>query len=109
MHTRKQKRSSLPADIDEIAGVTDAEFAVLNDTLDAELTDEQLDAAVQSSDRELKHPADDWTPETRTRHTTIRIPADVLNAFRAEACRRGIAYQTLMIDVLQQYVTATKQ
>jgi predicted DNA binding CopG/RHH family protein len=101
MHTQKQEHSSLPADVDEIAGVTDAEFAVLNETLDAELTDEQLDAAVESSDRELKHPDAGCALATRTRHTTIRIPADVLNAFRAEASRRGIAYQTLIIQKLR--------
>jgi uncharacterized protein (DUF4415 family) len=103
MHTRKPKRQPQVADIDEIAGVTDAEFAAINATLDAELTNAELEAAVHSPVRGLRDPDSHAPPATRTRHTTIRIPADVLNAYRVAAGQRGIGYQTLIIDVLRQH------
>lgn len=102
MHTRKPTRRPQSADIDEIAGITDAEFAAINDALDAELTDAELEAAVHSPGRNPGLTDAGTPPETRTRHTTIRIPADVLNAFRAEASLLGMPYQTLIIETLRK-------
>lgn len=34
--------------------------------------------------------------------TTIRLPPDVLSAFRAEAARRGMPYQSLIIETLRR-------
>lgn len=39
-----------------------------------------------------------------SRHTTIRLPADVLTAFLNEAERRGVGYQTLMVSELRSAI-----
>ena len=40
--------------------------------------------------------AEDFKPENVKANITIRISADLLGAYRAEAARLGIGYQTLM-------------
>lgn len=44
-------------------------------------------------------------PSGTSTRTTIRLPADVLSAFRAEATRRGMPYQSLIIETLRNAVS----
>lgn len=101
MHNHKTKPTESPDPIDSIAGLSDAELEALAGRLDFD-----LEATLAASDKAGRHPSDTALLETRTRHTTIRIPADVLNAFRAEADRRGIGYQTLIVDTLRASAVA---
>lgn len=96
MHRRKTKPTGQPDPIDLITGPSDAEWAAL-----ANMPDFDPEAVLKAFDDAAGRPSASAPNETRTRHTTIRIPADVLNAFRAEASRRGIAYQTLIIETLR--------
>ncbi|WP_428417587.1 BrnA antitoxin family protein [Methylibium sp.] len=45
-------------------------------------------------------------PSCTSTRTTIRLPPDVLSAFRAEAARRGMPYQTLIIEILRHFARA---
>lgn len=96
MHNHKTKRTELPDPMDSIAGLSDAELEAVAGMLDFD-----LEATLAASDDAGRHPSDTAPLETRTRHTTIRLPADVLNAFRAEADRRGVGYQTLIVEALR--------
>lgn len=51
-------------------------------------------------------PADDFRDENVRASISIRVPMKVLKAYRCEAERRGIGYQTLMLEVLQNHVSA---
>lgn len=96
MHKHKTKRIEPPEPIVSITGPSDAEWEALAGALDYD-----PDAALKAFDDATGKPSASTAGETRTRHTTIRIPADVLNAFRAEADRRGIGYQTLIVEALR--------
>lgn len=96
MHKRKSESAQRPDPIDSVDGPLDHEWAALTDMLGFNV-DEALGAVDDVRVREHTCPP----IEMRTRHTTIRIPADVLNAFRREAARRGVPYQTLMIEALR--------
>ncbi len=41
-------------------------------------------------------------PSGPSLRTTMRVPADILAAYRTEASRRGIGYQTLMFRALRE-------
>lgn len=51
-------------------------------------------------------PAEDFRDENVRALISIRVPMGVLKAYKAEAERRGIGYQTLMLEVLQNHVSA---
>jgi uncharacterized protein (DUF4415 family) len=46
--------------------------------------------------------ADEFSPLFARAHISIKIPVDVLDAYRTEAGKRGTKYQSLMNEVLQQ-------
>ena len=43
---------------------------------------------------------------TLSKHTTIRFPTDVIDAYEKRASAIGIRYQTLMIQILRHAATA---
>lgn len=55
---------------------------------------------VKFGTRELD--ADEFSPLYARAHISIKIPLDVLEAYRHEAAARGTKYQTLMNEVIQQ-------
>lgn len=102
MHTRKKPTSQESATVESLDELLRVDFDDINNDLDRELSRPRLIAALEMLDRGTRPPIQDIPIETRTRHTTIRLPADVLNAYRAESARRGVGYQTLIIEVLRQ-------
>ena len=48
--------------------------------------------------------AEDFKDENVRASISIRVPMGTLKVYRREAERRGIGYQTLMLEVLQNHV-----
>lgn len=97
MHTHKAKPPAKSDSTDSIEGPTEHEWAAL-----AVMLDFDLEATLKTFDEKARREPARAPIETHSRHTTIRIPADVLNTFRHEANRRGIPYQTLIIETLRR-------
>ena len=49
-------------------------------------------------------PAEDLSDENVRAMISIRVPMLLLRAFKMEAEKRGVGYQTLMIDALQERI-----
>ena len=52
-------------------------------------------------------PAEDFRDENVRSLISIRVPMGILKAFKREAEKRGVGYQTLMLDALQERVLST--
>jgi predicted DNA binding CopG/RHH family protein len=51
-------------------------------------------------------PAEDFKDQNVRASISIRVPMGMLKAYKREAEKRGIGYQTLMLEVLQNHVSA---
>lgn len=51
-------------------------------------------------------PAEDFQDKNVRALISIRVPMEMLKAYKREAEKRGIGYQTLMLEILQNHVGA---
>ena len=49
-------------------------------------------------------PAEDFSDDNIRAMISIRVPMGLLKAFKREAGKRGVGYQTLMLDALQERI-----
>ena len=52
-------------------------------------------------------PVDDFRDENVRAMISIRVPMGILKAYKREADKRGVGYQTLMLDALQERILST--
>ena len=51
--------------------------------------------------------AEDFRDENIRAMISIRVPMGILKAYKREADKRGVGYQTLMLDALQERILST--
>lgn len=92
-------------DFNELERRLDEDFIKLKLALDAiEKIPSPQDCDFDSKPRSVAKPDNVATllaTTTLSRHTTIRFPADVIEAYEKRASATGIRYQTLMIEALR--------